>query len=90
MAGTPTTVPFTTFTGTSADDIGVGTTPVSLNGAANSNAYTAATIVDCDLNAMGWSRTTSQILSIVTGVSPAAASANKGVFFPAGMNGNIT
>ena len=30
-----------------------------------------------------------QILSIVTGVSPASASGgNKGVFFPAGLNGN--
>jgi hypothetical protein len=83
----PITVPFTTFTGSGADDIGVMTTPVALN--ASSAIYTAATIVDCDLNAMGWSRTAAQVLSIVTGNSPALASGNKGVFFPSGMNGNI-
>ena len=89
-AGSPITVPFTTFTGSSADDIGVGTTPVSLNGAANSNAYTAATIVDADVNAMGWSRTAAQVLAIVTGTTPTTASPHSGVFFPNGMNGNIT
>jgi hypothetical protein len=77
----------TTFTGTMADDIGVGTTKVALNGA--SATFTAATIVDCDSNALAWGRTPSQILSIVTGVSPAAASGNKGVFFPSGLNGNV-
>jgi hypothetical protein len=77
----------TTFTGSMADDIGVQTTPVALNG--SSAIYPATTIADIDVNALGWGRTTSQVLSIVTGVSPAAASGNKGVFFPAGLNGNI-
>jgi hypothetical protein len=85
----PITVPFTTFTGSGADDIGIQTTPVALN-ATNANAiYTAATIVDCDLNAMGWSRTTSQVLAIVTGTTPTSASPHSGVFFPNGMNGTI-
>jgi hypothetical protein len=83
----PITVPFTTFTGSGADDIGVQTTPVALN--ASSAIYTAATIVDCDLNAMGWSRTAAQVLAIVTGTAPTAASPHEGVFFPNGMNGNI-
>jgi hypothetical protein len=83
----PITVPFTTFTGSGADDIGVQTTPVSLN--ASSAIYTAATIVDCDKNAMGWSRTAAQILAIVTGTTPTSASPHEGVFFPNGMNGNI-
>ena len=83
----PITVPFTTFTGSGADDIGVQTTPVALN--ASTSIYTAATIVDCDLNAMGWSRTTSQVLAIVTGTAPTAASPHEGVFFPNGMNGTI-
>jgi hypothetical protein len=83
----PITVPFTTFTGSGADDIGIQTTPVALNSA---NAiYTAATIVDCDKNAMGWSRTTSQVLAITTGTAPTAASPHQGVFFPNGMNGTI-
>jgi len=82
----PITTPFTTFTGSGADDIGVMTTPVALN--ASSNIYTAATIVDCDVNAMGWARNTSQILAIVTGTAPTATT-HQGVFFPAGMNGNI-
>ncbi len=82
----PITVPFTTFTGSGADDIGVQTTPVKLN--ATTAIYTAATIVDCDVNAMGWSRTTSQILAIVTGTAPTATT-HQGVFFPAGLNGNI-
>ena len=85
----PITVPFTTFTGSTGDDIGVQTTPVALNGPPTSPAYTATTIGDTDVNALGWARTPAQILSIVTGVSPAAASGNKGVFFPSGLNGTI-
>jgi hypothetical protein len=76
----------TTFTGTMADDIGLTTTMVALNGA--SASFSAATIVNSDSNAMGWSRTTSQILAIVTGTDPAAAN-HKGVFFPSGLNGTI-
>jgi Ferritin-like domain len=86
MLANPTGATTTTFTGTMADDIGVTTTPVSLNG--TSATFTAATIVDCDSNALGWARTTSQILAIVTGTSP-TASTHQGVFFPSGLNGLI-
>lgn len=82
----PITMPFTTFTGSGADDIGVQTTPVALN--ASSAIYTAATIVDVDKNAIAWSRTTSQVLAIVTGTTPTATT-HQGVFFPAGLNGTI-
>jgi len=76
----------TTFTGTTADDIGVGTTSVALNG--SSSSYTADTIVDCDSNALGWGRTTSQILAIVTDTAPTATT-HQGLFYPAGLNGTI-
>jgi hypothetical protein len=69
--------------GTPVDDVGVTTVSVALNG--SSNNYMAATIVNADTNTIGWSRTTTQILAIVTGGS----STNKGVFFPAGLNGTI-
>jgi len=69
--------------GTPVDDVGVTTVSVALNG--SSNNYTAATLVNADANSIGWSRTTTQILAIVTGGS----SGNKGVFFPAGLNGII-
>ena len=69
--------------GTPVDDVGVSTVSVALNG--SSNNYTAATIVNADSNTIGWSRSTTQILAIVTGGS----STNKGVFFPAGLNGTI-
>jgi hypothetical protein len=60
--------------GTGTDDVGVGVT----NG--------ASTIVDNDDNAMTFSRTTSQVLSIVYGGGPAGTG---GAFFPKGMNGKI-
>jgi hypothetical protein len=85
MLANPSGATTTTFTGTKADDIGVTTTTVDLNGATGSGAFTAATIVDCDSNAVGWSRTTTQVLAIVTGGS----ANNQGVFFPAGLNGTI-
>ena len=81
----PTGATTTTFIGTKADDIGLTTVTVDLNGAAGSKAFTAATVVDCDVNATGWSRTTTQVLAIVTG----GGAGNKGVFFPAGLNGTI-
>ncbi len=58
--------------GTGNDDIGVG-----LSGG-------AATIVDADQNAIAFSRTTSQVLSIVYG-----GGTSGGAFFPNGLNGNI-
>ena len=61
-----------TPTPTTPDDIGVGTTSSG-----------AATIVDADSNALTFSRTTAQVLSIVYGGS------KPGVFFPNGLNGTI-
>ena len=55
----------------SPDDIGVGTTAG------------VSTIVDADANAITFSRTTAQVLSIVYGGS------TPGVFYPNGMNGAI-
>lgn len=85
MLANPSGATTTTFTGTKADDIGLTTVQVDLNGAAGSGAFKAATIVDCDSTALGWSRTTTQVLAIVTGGS----AKNQGVFFPAGLNGTI-
>jgi Ferritin-like domain len=82
----PITTPFVTFTGSKADDIGVSVTPVALNG--SSATFTASTIVDCDMNSLGWARSTSQILAIVTGTAP-TATIHQGVFFPSGLNGLI-
>lgn len=58
--------------GTGTDDIGVGVS----NG--------AATIVDADANAIAFSRTTKQVLSIVYG-----GGSGSGAFFPKGLNGTI-
>lgn len=69
--------------GTPVDDVGVGTVSVALNG--SNNNYMASTIVNADSNTVGWSRTTTQILAIVTGGS----AKNTGVFFPSGLNGTI-
>jgi hypothetical protein len=60
--------------GTGNDDIGVGV----ING--------AATIVNADINAMTFSRTTSQVLNIVYGGGPAGTG---GAFYPKAMNGTI-
>lgn len=71
-----------------ADDQGIDNSQtVTLNGTA---ALPSTTVLDADNNSICFARTPAQILSIVTGVSPAAASGNKGVFFTAGLNGNIT
>ncbi len=86
MLANPSGASSTTFAGTKADDIGLTTVMVSLNG--SSATYSSATIVDCDANATGWSRTTSQVLAIVTGTQP-TASTHQGVFFPSGLNGTI-
>ena len=66
---------------TANDDFGLGTQTVSLEG----TSVTASTLLDADANAIAFSRTTSQVLSIVTG----GGAGNKGVFFPAGLNGTI-
>jgi Ferritin-like domain len=59
--------------GTGNDDIGVGT-----------DANGAATIVNADSNAIAFSRTTTQVLSVVYGGGSAG-----GAFFPNGLNGTI-
>ncbi|GGG76480.1 ferritin-like domain-containing protein [Edaphobacter dinghuensis] len=86
MLANPSGASTTTYTGTKADDIGLTTTMVTLNGSSASVA--SSTIVDCDSNSIGWGRTTSQILAIVTGTDP-SATIHKGVFFPSGLNGTI-
>jgi len=60
--------------GTGNDDVGLGT---------NSNG--ASTIACTDANGIAFSRTTSQVLSIVYG-----GGATKGAFFPNGLNGTIS
>ena len=73
---------------TGADDQGLDNTQmVALQG--TSATYISNTILDADNNSICFSRTPAQILSIVTGNSPAKASGNTGVFFPAGLNGNV-
>ena len=53
------------------------------------SAVTATTIVDADpTNVIAFSRTTTQVLNIVTGGNATTAgSPAKGVFFPNGLNG---
>ena len=71
-----------------ADDQGIDNTQmVALEG--TSATYPSTTILDADNNSICFSRTPAQILAIVTGNSPAKASGNTGVFFPAGLNGNV-
>ena len=72
-----------TFDGTIGgipDDLGVSDTTVTLNG----GTYPSSTIVNADANAIGWARTTTQVLAIVYAGTP-----NGGGFFPQGMSGNI-
>jgi hypothetical protein len=91
LLANPTSAPTKQITNggiTGADDQGIDNTlKVALNG--SSATFPSTTIVDADNNSIGFARTPQQILSIVTGVSPAAASGNKGVFFPAGLNGTV-
>jgi ferritin-like protein len=87
----PSTAPTTQVTNggiKGADDQGLDNTQtVMLNG---TTALPSNTILDADNNSITFARTPAQILAIVTGNSPAAASGNKGVFFTAGLNGNVT
>jgi hypothetical protein len=92
LLANPTSTPTTQTTDggiKGADDQGIdNTVKVALNSA--SATFLSSTIVDADNNSIGFARTPQQILSIVTGVSPASTTApNKGVFFPAGLNGTI-
>jgi len=71
-----------------ADDQGIDNSQmVALQGA--SATFPSTTVLDADNNSICFARTPGQILSIVTGNSPAKASGNTGVFFPAGLNGNV-
>jgi hypothetical protein len=76
---------------TTVDDIGVGFQKVALEGATAN--LQAATIVDAQTGAPNYSktysRTTTQVLKIVTGSPNLAAPGTKytGVFFPNGLNG---
>ena len=71
------------------DDFGVGPQTVSLAGG---GSVPATTIVDADpTNVIAFSRTTTQVLNIVTGGNATTAgSPAKGVFFPNGLNGLFT
>jgi Ferritin-like domain len=70
-----------------ADDQGIDNSQkVALNG--TSPTYASTTILDADNNSITFARTPQQILAIVTGTAP-TASTHQGVFFPAGLNGNI-
>jgi hypothetical protein len=78
----------TTNGGLKQDDQGIDNTQmVALQGA--SATYPSTTILDADNTSITFARTPQQILSIVTGNSPALSSGNKGVFFPNGLNGTI-
>ncbi len=77
-------------TGTkTVDDYGVQAQTVSLAGGAS---VSATTIVDADpTNVIAFSRTTTQVLNIVTGGNATTAGAKAtGVFFPNGLNGLFT
>jgi hypothetical protein len=85
----PITTPFTTFAQTTADDLGVQSAAVGLNSSSTTTTFPSSTIANTDLNALGWSRNSTQILAIVTG-NPATATAFTGGFFPSGLNGTIS
>lgn len=78
-------------TGTYGDDVPLtpGTTTYSLAGG---TAVSATTIVDADqTNVIAFSRTTTQVLNIVTGGGAATAGTKAtGVFFPSGLNGTFS
>ena len=67
------------------DDIGVGTANVALN--TSSSNVVASTVVTADANSLAWSRTTTQVLSIV--YASQATPPAPGGFFPKGLNGTI-
>ncbi len=79
---------------TTVDDIGVTNVSVKLSDSGN---HPALTILDGDANSLAFTRSTTQVLSIVTGGGVAVAATNttaasisyKGVFFPNGLTGTI-
>ena len=84
----PATLPMTNG-GLSQDDQGIDNSQmVALNG--TSPSYPSTTILDADNFSITFARTPQQILAIVTGAKATASpSPYKGVFFPAGLNGNV-
>jgi len=71
-----------------ADDQGIDNSQmVALQGTAST--YISTTILDADNNSICFARTPQQILAIVTGTSPTGPGPHTGVFFPAGLNGNV-
>ena len=91
IANVRTTLAQAVITGGMQDDFGVEDQTVSLNGGAN---VTATTLVDADpKTVIAFSRTTTQVLNIVTGGGAGTAAKPtlpaKGVFFPNGVNGVI-
>lgn len=71
-----------------ADDQGIDNSQmVALQG--TSPTFISTTILDADNNSICFARTPQQILAIVTGTSPTGPSPHTGVFFPAGLNGNV-
>jgi Ferritin-like domain len=87
----PTSAPTTQSTNggiKGADDQGIDNSQmVALQGTAAS--FPSTTILDADNNSITFGRTPQQILAIVTGTSPSGSSPHTGVFFPAGLNGNV-
>jgi hypothetical protein len=78
----------TTNGGLKADDQGIDNSQmVALQG--TSATFPSTTILDADNNSICFARTPQQILAIVTGTTPTSSSPHQGVFFPAGLNGNI-
>ncbi len=72
---------------TTPDDFGIATQNVTLG----TTSVQASQIVDADPTAVAFSRTTTQVLNIVTGGKGATAGTKAaGVFFPAGLNGLFT
>ena len=70
------------------DDFGLANRMVTLGATAGLNA---SQLVDADANVVAWSRTTTQVLNIVTGGKGATAGTKAaGVFFPVGLNGLFT
>ncbi|WP_260734642.1 ferritin-like domain-containing protein [Tunturiibacter lichenicola] len=70
------------------DDQGIDNTQmVALQG--TSATFPSTTILDADSNSITFARTPQQILAIVTDTAPTAASPHTGLFFPAGLNGNV-
>jgi hypothetical protein len=67
------------------DDFGLANRTLTVGATAGLNA---SQLVDADANVVAWSRTTTQVLNIVTG-GHATTSGTKaaGVFFPSGLNG---